>query len=314
MVDKKEIPHEVAVKILNSTTTDMKPFIQETNAWALLKHPHLANLIGVCFTQNDKPRLVSELVKQGCLLDYLKVHSNQAFRPFKPKSLLLWSKQIADAMRFLHRKKVIHRDLACRNVLIEDVNCVKVADFGLAKIVSDTVRETRFDLRRNSKIKEMVKDVIGKGDSGEKSQKTPDKKPKVSKKSKNSSSNSESNTLAYDIEGNEKLPIKWLSPEIWETRVYTDKSDVWAFGVTIWEIFTYGQNPYAELNGEIMDLPNIIRKGVRLQKPRGCLQPFYELAMLACWQIEPKARPDFERLFLSLEKCFNESDKYVRKH
>ena len=54
--------------------------------------PHLVNLIGVCFTQNDKPRLVSELVKQGCLLDYLKNNSNQAFRPFKPKNLPLETK------------------------------------------------------------------------------------------------------------------------------------------------------------------------------------------------------------------------------
>ncbi|KAM7402849.1 hypothetical protein PAMA_003662 [Pampus argenteus] len=95
-----------------------------------------------------------------------------------------------------------------------------------------------------------------------------------------------------------KLPVKWIALESLADNVYTTQSDVWAFGVTMWEIMTRGQTPYPGVeNSEIYEY---LIKGERLKKPPDCRDDIYEL-MHSCWSPVPKCRPSFQHLVVQLE-------------
>ncbi|XP_025850141.2 tyrosine-protein kinase Mer [Vulpes vulpes] len=96
-----------------------------------------------------------------------------------------------------------------------------------------------------------------------------------------------------------KMPVKWIAIESLADRVYTSKSDVWAFGVTMWEIATRGMTPYPGVqNHEMYDY---LLHGHRLKQPEDCLDELYEI-MHSCWRAEPLDRPTFSVLRLQLEK------------
>ncbi|XP_041510285.1 tyrosine-protein kinase receptor UFO [Microtus oregoni] len=95
-----------------------------------------------------------------------------------------------------------------------------------------------------------------------------------------------------------KMPVKWIAIESLADRVYTSKSDVWSFGVTMWEIATRGQTPYPGVeNSEIYDY---LRQGNRLKQPVDCLDGLYVL-MSRCWELNPRDRPSFTELREDLE-------------
>ncbi|XP_004620830.2 tyrosine-protein kinase receptor UFO isoform X2 [Sorex araneus] len=95
-----------------------------------------------------------------------------------------------------------------------------------------------------------------------------------------------------------KMPVKWIAIESLADRVYTSKSDVWSFGVTMWEIATRGQTPYPGVeNSEIYDY---LRQGNRLKQPLDCLDGLYAL-MSRCWELNPRDRPSFMELREELE-------------
>ncbi|XP_068608493.1 tyrosine-protein kinase receptor TYRO3 [Brachionichthys hirsutus] len=95
-----------------------------------------------------------------------------------------------------------------------------------------------------------------------------------------------------------KLPVKWIALESLADNVYTTQTDVWAFGVTMWEIMTRGQTPYPGVeNSEIYEY---LIKGERLKKPPECRDDIYEI-MHRCWSPVPKCRPSFQHLVGQLE-------------
>ncbi|XP_040832213.1 tyrosine-protein kinase receptor UFO isoform X3 [Ochotona curzoniae] len=97
-----------------------------------------------------------------------------------------------------------------------------------------------------------------------------------------------------------KMPVKWIAIESLADRVYTSKSDVWSFGVTMWEIATRGQTPYPGVeNSEIYDY---LRQGHRLKQPADCLDGLYAL-MSRCWELNPRDRPSFAELREDLENA-----------
>lgn len=97
-----------------------------------------------------------------------------------------------------------------------------------------------------------------------------------------------------------KMPVKWIAIESLADRVYTSKSDVWSFGVTMWEIATRGQTPYPGVeNSEIYDY---LRQGHRLKQPVDCLDGLYAL-MSRCWELNPRDRPSFAELREDLENA-----------
>ncbi|XP_017320153.1 tyrosine-protein kinase Mer isoform X1 [Ictalurus punctatus] len=104
-----------------------------------------------------------------------------------------------------------------------------------------------------------------------------------------------------------KMPVKWIAVESLADRVFTVKSDVWAFGVTMWEIATRGMTPYPGVqNHEIYDY---LLEGHRLKQPNDCLDELYNI-MLSCWCADPVDRPDFSKVKEMLEKLAEKfSDK-----
>ncbi|XP_028256707.1 protein-tyrosine kinase 2-beta-like [Parambassis ranga] len=94
-----------------------------------------------------------------------------------------------------------------------------------------------------------------------------------------------------------RLPIKWMAPESINFRRFTTASDVWMFGVCIWEIFSMAQQPFFWLeNGQVI---NQLESGVRLHKPQLCPPTIYSL-LTRCWAYEPHGRPSFSQLFCLL--------------
>ncbi|KAI8499979.1 hypothetical protein Bbelb_222960 [Branchiostoma belcheri] len=94
--------------------------------------------------------------------------------------------------------------------------------------------------------------------------------------------------------GNAPLPVKWMAPESIFDRSYTIQSDVWSYGVLLWEIFELGGSPYpgVQINEDFFDK---LRQGFRMRQPKHASDDLYQM-MLACWRMEPTERPTFTDL------------------
>ncbi|XP_045614949.2 vascular endothelial growth factor receptor 1 [Procambarus clarkii] len=159
-------------------------------------------------------------------------------KPLCSRDLLCWAFQIARGMDYLSYRKVLHGDLAARNVLLAENNVVKISDFGLAK-----------NIYKYSNYK----------------------------KNKNS-----------------PLPVKWMSVEALRDGVFSTQSDVWAFGVVLWEMFSLGQNPFPGVDFNESFIKEL-EEGHRMERPKFSTRALYEV-MTECWRLDPQLRPSFTRL------------------
>lgn len=232
--ENENVKIPVAIKILmdmNNGYGASKEFLDEAYIMATVEHPNLLKLLAVCMT--SQMMLITQLMPLGSLLEYVKNNKDKT----GSKALLNWSTQIARGMAYLEDRRLVHRDLAARNVLVQTPSCVKITDFGLAKLLSTECNE-------------------------------------------------------YKAAGG-KMPIKWLALECIRHRIFTTKSDVWAFGVTIWELLTFGARPYENIPAK--DVPEKIESGEKLKQPENCSLDVY-CTLLSCWQIEADSRPTFKEL------------------
>ncbi|XP_061860283.1 tyrosine-protein kinase ABL2 isoform X3 [Colius striatus] len=233
----------VAVKTLKEDTMEVEEFLKEAAVMKEIKHPNLVQLLGVC-TLEPPFYIVTEYMPYGNLLDYLRECSREEVSAVV---LLYMATQISSAMEYLEKKNFIHRDLAARNCLVGENHVVKVADFGLSRLMT--------------------------GDT-------------------------------YTAHAGAKFPIKWTAPESLAYNTFSIKSDVWAFGVLLWEIATYGMSPYPGI--DLSQVYDLLEKGYRMEQPEGCPPKVYEL-MRACWKWNPPDRPSFAEIHQAFETMFHDS-------
>ncbi|XP_019853335.1 PREDICTED: epidermal growth factor receptor-like [Amphimedon queenslandica] len=111
----------------------------------------------------------------------------------------------------------------------------------------------------------------------------------------------------YEAPGS-KLPVRWLPPESIQQRIFTHKTDVWSFGVTVWEILTFGESPFK--GKSVFELLKLLEKGDRLKQPKTCTLEFYK-TLQNCWELEPERRPSFEDLVYQFNTMMMSPKKYV---
>uniref|UniRef100_A0A8C9PGG1 Tyrosine-protein kinase n=1 Tax=Spermophilus dauricus TaxID=99837 RepID=A0A8C9PGG1_SPEDA len=204
----------VAVKTLKEDTMEVEEFLKEAAVMKEIKHPNLVQL----------------LVPFVFFSDYHKITT-----------------MIVSTYQLLEIYSLSHRDLAARNCLVGENHVVKVADFGLSRLMT--------------------------GDT-------------------------------YTAHAGAKFPIKWTAPESLAYNTFSIKSDVWAFGVLLWEIATYGMSPYPGI--DLSQVYDLLEKGYRMEQPEGCPPKVYEL-MRACWKWSPADRPSFAETHQAFETMFHDS-------
>uniref|UniRef100_A0A250YM00 Tyrosine-protein kinase n=1 Tax=Castor canadensis TaxID=51338 RepID=A0A250YM00_CASCN len=251
----------VAVKQLQHSGPDQqRDFQREVQILKALHSDFIVKYRGVSYGPGRQSlRLVMEYLPSGCLRDFLQRHRAR----LDTGRLLLYATQICKGMEYLGSRRCVHRDLAARNILVESEAHVKIADFGLAKLLP------------------LDKDY-------------------------------------YVVREPGQSPIFWFAPESLADSVFSRQSDVWSFGVLLYELFTYGdkaRSPSAEflrMMGGDRDAPNLCRllellaEGRRLPAPPTCPAEVQELMRL-CWAPTPQDRPSFGALGPRLEALWSAS-------
>ncbi|XP_041834468.1 receptor tyrosine-protein kinase erbB-4-like isoform X2 [Melanotaenia boesemani] len=124
--------------------------------------------------------------------------------------------------------------------------------------------------------------------------------------------------LARLLDGDEKeynadggkvgMPIKWMALECIHYRKFTHQSDVWSYGVTIWELMTFGGKPYDGI--PTREIPDILEKGERLPQPPICTIDVY-MVMVKCWMIDADSRPKFKELAAEFCRMARDPQRYL---
>ncbi|XP_068162918.1 receptor tyrosine-protein kinase erbB-3b isoform X2 [Antennarius striatus] len=105
-----------------------------------------------------------------------------------------------------------------------------------------------------------------------------------------------------------KTPIKWMALESILFRRYTHQSDVWSYGVTVWEMMSFGAEPYASVHPQ--EVPSLLEKGERLSQPHICTIDVY-MVMVKCWMIDENIRPTFKELASDFTRMARDPPRYL---
>lgn len=218
-------------------------------------HPALLPVLGVSIEDRSAPFLLYPHTGYKNMKRFLlrcKLSSEGPPRALTTQEVVEMALQIAKGIQYLHRKRLVHRDMAARNCVVDDDLRVQITDNALAR-----------DL--------FPQDYHCLGD-------------------------------------NENRPIKWLAIESLLNKTFTTASDVWAFGVLLWELTTLAQQPYVEVDP--FEMASYLRDGYRLAQPINCPDELFAV-MAYCWAMLAEERPTFSQLIICLQDFHTQLTRYV---
>jgi mitogen-activated protein kinase kinase kinase 9 len=237
----------VAVKQLKQISLDSdqgREFLAEARLMIDLKpHANVVTFLGICL---DPLAIVTEFLPEGALND--KLEDDSFTMPWSLQVSII--KDVAAGMLHLQEEKIVHKDLAARNVLLGRHYNAKVADFGMSR-------------------------TLGAG-----------------------------NTEHHSV--TEIGPLKWMAPESLANRVYSSKSDVWAWAVTVVEILTR-REPYPDLTVVQFASRFFVDNLNLLDALPSSTPPALREILQSAFAQDPAARPDFEAICESLT-VFDDDD------
>lgn len=115
------------------------------------------------------------------------------------------------------------------------------------------------------------------------------------------------NDSNYVVKGNARLPVKWMAPESIFDCVYTVQSDVWSYGILLWEIFSLGKSPYPSMAVDSR-FYKMVKRGYQMSQPDFAPPEIYNI-MKMCWNLEPTERPTFSKISQMIERlCGGQTD------
>uniref|UniRef100_A0A0K0FNZ7 Tyrosine-protein kinase receptor torso (inferred by orthology to a D. melanogaster protein) n=1 Tax=Strongyloides venezuelensis TaxID=75913 RepID=A0A0K0FNZ7_STRVS len=281
VIYKNSMP--IAIKILPKIADEKarENFLHEIEIMKKIGyHDNIIGMVG-CITKSQPIALIMEYCENKDLHRFVKnmkadllISNNSVQKRISNQlCLLTFCMQITSGMKFLVSKGIIHRDLAARNILIDGNNIIKIGDFGLC-----------IEVNNNDSVRSV------------------DSATAIHRK------NGVQQAQHYKTQ---KLPIKWLSPESLKYTIFMFKSDIWSFGMVVYEMYSFGEVPFDEI--EPTELLDHITKGNRPQRPEFASEEIYNI-MHRCWKENPEDRPTFDELmseFMVLLENTTDTDLYV---
>ncbi|XP_041716725.2 ephrin type-A receptor 7 isoform X4 [Coregonus clupeaformis] len=253
----------VAIKTLKVGYSEKqrRDFLCEASIMGQFDHPNVIHLEGVV-TRGKPVMIVIEYMENGSLDAFLRKHDGQ----FTVIQLVGMLRGIAAGMRYLSDMGYVHRDLAARNVLVNSNLVCKVSDFGLSRVIDDDPEAV---YTTTGKMQDIMNLIF-----------TP------------------ATDLHFTEQGG-KIPVRWTAMEAIQYRKFTSASDVWSYGIVMWEVMSYGERPYWDMSNQ--DVIKAIEEGYRLPAPMDCPPGLHQL-MLDCWQKDRADRPKFDQIVGILDK------------
>ncbi|XP_013137597.1 PREDICTED: receptor-type tyrosine-protein kinase FLT3-like isoform X2 [Papilio polytes] len=289
---------QVAVKMLKEypTAEELRSFRAEMELMKSVgSHAHVVSLLGCC--SGRTPLIVVEYCSRGDLLTFLRnswdvMITKRNARYYNTKDNLehltsLFKEEDCDQSKAVVNKLYDLQDVCDELTFLDLLSFCRQIAMGMEFLASNRV--VHRDLA--------ARNVLVTGD-------------KTLKIADFGLSRDVYQQNLYKQKGNGKLPIKWMALESLTHRIFTTHSDVWSFGVVMWEVLSVGGAPYPAVAAA--RLPRLLRAGYRMPRPANCTPQLYEVIM-GCWRVRPNERPTFAQLRERLDALLSAaaSDHYL---
>ncbi|NP_001034536.1 receptor tyrosine kinase Torso-like protein [Tribolium castaneum] len=288
---KEDNKTQVAVKMLKESPTseEIRQFTQEINIMkSVRQHPYIVSLIG-CVTEGraEGPLLVVEYCSRGDLQTYLRT----AWDKFtNMQQQFAYIDESSNSSNYFANKTYDFHNMSFENdFIIQPKHLLSIA------------RQVALGMEHLAKTRVVHRDLAARNVLVCENH--------TVKVSDFGLSRDVYQDNVYCKNGGGKLPVRWMALESLTHQRYTTYSDVWSFGVLLWEIVTLGGTPYVGVHSS--ELLDFLKSGNRLARPANCSPDLYAV-MLNCWKECPKNRPTFTELSKSLEGLLENVAQYLQ--
>uniref|UniRef100_A0A452SD34 Vascular endothelial growth factor receptor 1 n=1 Tax=Ursus americanus TaxID=9643 RepID=A0A452SD34_URSAM len=275
-IKKSPTCRTVAVKMLKegATASEYKALMTELKILTHIGHHlNVVNLLGACTKQGGPLMVIVEYCKYGNLSNYLKSKRDLFFlnkvRNFGGEKQRLDSVTSSEsfASSGFQEDKSLSDPITMEDLISYSFQVARGMEFlSSRKCIHRDLAARNILLSENNVVKicdfGLARDIY----------KNPD----------------------YVRKGDTRLPLKWMAPESIFDKIYSTKSDVWSYGVLLWEIFSLGGSPYPGVQMD-EDFCSRLKEGMRMRAPEYATPEIYQI-MLDCWHKDPKERPRFAEL------------------